>query len=186
MKGLDEVTRDFVGLFERMGVPYVVMGGIAVRLHALPRPTFDVDFTAAIARDALPDLYRAAEGIGFTIPAAQAGGWIDTVRGLPVVKFQWFVGSRAIDVDVFLSETPFQNQLLNRRQRIVVEGWEGWFVTAEDLILLKLLANRPKDRVDVSDILFVQGTLDEAYLRRWAATLGIAVELEDALRVNRD
>ncbi len=68
----------------------------------------------------------------------------------------------------------------------MVEGWEGWFVTAEDLILLKLLANRPKDRVDVADILFVQVTLDEAYLRRWAATLGIAVELEDALRANRD
>jgi len=51
---------------------------------------------------------------------------------------------------------------------------------------LKLLANRPKDRVDVSDILFVQATLDEAYLRRWAAKLGIAVELEDALRSNRD
>ena len=88
MKGLDEVTRDFVGLFERMGVPYVIMGGIAVRLHALPRPTFDVDFTAAIAHDALPDVYRAAEEIGFTIPATQASGWIDTVRGLPVVSVQ--------------------------------------------------------------------------------------------------
>ena len=33
MKGLDEVTRDFVGLFERMGVPYVIMGGIAVELE---------------------------------------------------------------------------------------------------------------------------------------------------------
>ncbi len=54
------------------------------------------------------------------------------------------------------------------------------------LILLKLLANRPKDRVDVSDILFVQATLDEIYLRRSAATLGIAVELEDAPSVNRD
>jgi len=57
-----------------MGVPYVVMGRIAVRLHALPRPTFDVDFTAAIARGALPELYRAADEIGFTIPAAQASG----------------------------------------------------------------------------------------------------------------
>ena len=52
-------------------MPYVVMGGIAVRLHGLPRPTFDVDFTAAIARDALPELYQAAEVVGFTIPAAQ-------------------------------------------------------------------------------------------------------------------
>jgi hypothetical protein len=101
MKGLDEVTRDFVGLFEGMGVPYAIMGGIAVRLHALPRPTFDIDFTAALARDELPDFYRAAEGIGFAVPAAQASGWIDTVRGLAVVKFQWFVGSRSIDVDVF-------------------------------------------------------------------------------------
>ena len=62
-------------------------------------------------------------------------------------------------------------------------SWEGLRC---GLILVKLLANRPKDRVDVSDILFVQGTLDEAYMRRWAATLGIAVELEDALSAGRD
>jgi hypothetical protein len=125
MKGLDEVTRDFVGLFEGMGVPYAIMGGLAVRLHALPRPTFDIDFTAALLRDRLPDFYRAVEGIGFAVPAAQASGWIDTVHGLAVVKFQWFVGSRSIDVDVFLSETPFQNQILERRQRVVVDGLAG-------------------------------------------------------------
>jgi hypothetical protein len=64
-------------------------------------------------------------------------------------------------------------------------AWRDSFVTAEDLILLKLLANRPKDRVDVSDILFIQATLDEAYMRRWAATLGVAVELENALGADR-
>jgi hypothetical protein len=54
--------------------------------------------------------------------------------------------------------------------------------------LYNLLQDRGRARfeVDVSDILFVQATLDEAYLRRLAAMLGIAVELEDALRGNRD
>lgn len=186
MTTLDEAARDFIALFERMGIPYAVMGGMAVRIYAMPRPTFDVDFTVVMARDDLPSLYAAAEDLGFTIPAAQAAGWIDSVRGLSVVKFQWFIGQRAIDIDVFLAETHFQQELMRRRQRHAAEGWEGWFVTAEDLILLKLLAGRPKDQLDVADVFFVQGTLDESYLRTWAGRIGIAEALEDALKQHRD
>ncbi len=186
MNDLDDVAREFVGLFERTSVPYAVMGGIALRLYAIPRPTFDVDFTAAIDRRALPELYRAAGELGFAIPEAQHKGWIDSIRDLAVVKFQWFVGSRVIDVDVFLAETSFQAQVLKRRRRLAMDGWEGWFVTAEDLILLKLLANRPKDRVDVADVLFVQGRLDETYLRSWAEILGVEAELNEALRSQSD
>lgn len=91
-----------------------------------------------------------------------------------------------IMVGVFLAGTPFQNQLPESKQRIVVEGWEGWFLTAKELILLRSPANRAIDRVDVSDILFVQAALNVAYLRRRPAMLWLAVELEDALRVNRD
>ncbi len=48
MQGLDEAARAFIKLFEQLGVPYVLMGGLAVRIYALPRPTFDVDFTALL------------------------------------------------------------------------------------------------------------------------------------------
>ena len=50
MKGLAETLRDFVSLFDRLGLPYAVMGGLAVRVYGIPRPTYDVDFTVAIAR----------------------------------------------------------------------------------------------------------------------------------------
>lgn len=186
MNDLDDVAREFVGLFERMGVPYAVMGGIALRIYAIPRPTFDVDFTAAIDRNALPEIYQAASELGFAIPEAQGNGSINSVRDMPVVKFQWFVGSRVVDVDVFLSETPFQTQVLKRRLRLAMDGWEGWFVTAEDLILLELLANRPKDRVDVADVLFVQGKLDDTYLHSWAEILGVVAQLDEALRAGFD
>ncbi len=186
MKGLEEAVRSFVGLFEQIGVPYAIMGGLAVRIHALPRPTFDVDFTACLPRDALPGLYHAAEKLGFSIPPAQRTGWVDQVHGLPVIKFQWFLGDRAIDVDVFLAETPFQRQLLDRRQRHGAEGWEGWFVTAEDLILLKLLADRPKDRADIADIFFIQSQLDESYMKGWAEKLGVADALEAVIKRGDD
>jgi hypothetical protein len=62
-----------------------------------------------------------------------------------------------------------------------VEGQQVSFVTAEDLILFKLIASRPRDLIDVEEILFTQGDLDEAYMRRWARELGVAEKLEEVL-----
>jgi hypothetical protein len=157
------------------------MGGLAVRIHALPRSTFDVDFMIALSRESLPELYRRAAERGYTIPPAQADGWVDQVSGMPVVKLGWFAGGHPIDVDVFLSETPFQRLVLERRIWRPVDGWGAWFVSAEDLILLKLLAGRAKDRLDVADILFIQGTLNLDYLRAQADLLGVRALLETAL-----
>ena len=55
MKDIASSLHDLVGLFERLGIPYAVMGGLAVRIYGIPRPTFDVDFTVALERDRLPD-----------------------------------------------------------------------------------------------------------------------------------
>ncbi len=84
-------------------------------------------------------------------------------------------------VDIFLNETSFQSSLMRRRQRFQIAGDSIEIVTAEDLILLKLLANRPRDLGDVADVLFVQGQLDNTYMQQWAETLGIADQLRAVL-----
>jgi hypothetical protein len=168
MKGVDATAREITGLLDRLGMPYAIMGGLAVRVPAIPRPTFDVDFTVAAARDDLPTLYRDCEALGYVIPETQRTGWIDSVRGMAVVKLQLPFDDHFIDIDLFLAETPFQQSLLARRQQVAAGDWSAWFVTAEDLILLKLLADRPKDRIDVTDTLFIQGPLNIAYMRHWA------------------
>jgi hypothetical protein len=122
--------------------------------------------------------------LGYHISESQSAGWVDSVHEMPVIHFHWFVADRPIEVDVFLAETPFQRLLLDRRVRHKTDDWEAWFVTAEDLILLKLLANRPKDRVDIADILLIQGDLDKEYMRGWAKRLHVAEALEDALNGN--
>jgi hypothetical protein len=182
MQGLDEAAKLLTHIFEGLGIDYAIMGGMAVRMHALPRPTYDLDFTLAIERSALPSLFAAAESAGFVVPEGYRSGWVDRVAGLPLLKLKHYLSeARSIDVDIFLAETPFQESVLQRRQRHSVDGWEAWFVSAEDLILLKLLADRPRDRIDVADILFVQGKVDEVYLRNWAHTLRIGDRLESAL-----
>jgi hypothetical protein len=186
MTDLTEPFRDFVTLFEGSRIPYVLMGGLAVAAHGLPRPTHDVDFTVSLPREHLQDLYQAATELGYTVPEAFLGGWVDQVGGMPLVRLQGWVRGRSIDVDVFLAESPYQLELFKRKLRIQVEGLEAWLVSPEDLVLLKLVAGRPRDHADIADILFVQGQLDEVYLRRWAADLGIPDRLEQALRDAQD
>jgi hypothetical protein len=177
-----EVANDVVGIFHDLSVEYAVMGGLAVRLHGLPRPTFDIDFTAAIHESKLPDIYGRVERLGYSVPEPQKRGWVDTVSGFPVVKFQTFQGECVIDVDVFLAGNEFLKQILRRRQRHRTDELEADFVTAEDLILLKLLAGRRKDLVDIQDILLVQGKLDDDYLNEWAPRLNVAEALAEAYR----
>ncbi len=182
MKGLAETLRDFVSLFDRLGLSYAVMGGLAVRVYGIPRPTYDVDFTVAIARERLPELYRAITDAGYTVPEPYESGWIDQIAGMPVVKSRFYFEGTAIDVDIFLAESAYQESLMSRRARHPLDDRLVWLVSPEDLILLKLIAHRPRDLADIGDVLFMQGQVDESYLRRWAATLGVAAGLEEALR----
>jgi len=181
MTDLTKVIHELAGLFERLQLPYAIMGGIAVRAHGLPRPTFDVDFVVAVPRDRLRDLFTAIESLGYTVPEQYRSGWIDSVGGMPLFKVRLFLEGRGIDADIFLAENDFQASVMSRRISEEVEGKPVRLITAEDLILFKLLAGRPRDLLDIKDILFMQGRLDEPYMRRWAEPLGVAPQLEQAL-----
>jgi hypothetical protein len=181
MTDLFQALARLVAMFERLEMPYAVMGGIAVRAYGIPRPTYDLDFTLALPRERLSELYEAAQQIGYTVPEVYQAGWVDQVSGLPLVKFRWYREGQGIDIDVFLAEAPFQHEVLQRRRREQIDGLTAWLVSPEDLILLKLLASRPRDLADIGDVLFTQGKLDEPYLRHWADAFGVRAALDQAL-----
>jgi len=55
-----------------------------------------------------------------------------------------------------------------------------WFLP-KDLIVLKCVAYRPRDVIDIQDVLFIQGELDRDYMRLWADQLGVRSNLEESL-----
>ena len=182
MNDLADTLRDLTEILERFGFAYAVIGGIAVRAYAIPRPTYDLDFTLQIPRERLPELFRAVEVRGYTVPESYQRGWVDTVAHMPLVKVRCYLEGRGVDVDMFLAETPFQQELLRRRQRVETPDGNIWLASPEDVVLLKLIANRPRDILDAQDILFTLGELDRQYMRRWAERLDVLDQLDEILR----
>jgi hypothetical protein len=127
-------------------------------------------------------VYSCVEELGYSIPESYASGWVDQVAEMPLVKFRLYMEEgHGVDIDVFLAESSFQHEILARRRPTTIEDATIWLVSPEDLVLLKLLAKRPRDIADIDDILFTQGKLDEDYLRTWAARLGVSDDLESVL-----
>ena len=181
MNDLVDTLHRFARLFDDLEIPYAIMGGWAVRVYALPRPTYDIDFTISLDPERLGELYAAAEQVGFTVPDQYRGGWVDSVANMPLVKFRLYLADSGIDVDIFLAESSYQHEMMQRRVRHVIGGVPAWFVSVEDLILLKLIAGRTRDRADIDDLLLARADLDEPYLRRWASLLGVEAKLDEVL-----
>ena len=182
IKTVEDVLLEMVGVCERLALSYAILGGLAVRVHGIPRPTYDVDFEITVTDQQLIDFFEASEKIGYEVAAPYRKGWRDVVGGMPLVKLKTYVEiGRTIDVDVFVNDTPFQASMMERRLPVAFDDQHLWFVTPEDLILMKLLANRPRDQGDVADVIFVQGQLDESYMRHWAHQLDITDRLNTAL-----
>ena len=77
-------------------------------------------------------------------------------------------------IDVMLATDPVLREALGRRRRgeLPVTRRVTYFATAEDLVVMKLRAWRPKDVLDVQQLAAVDG-FDDAYVERQAAALGL-------------
>ena len=60
MSELERTLFLLASLLEQHGYQYAVMGGLAVRVHSIPRPTHDVDLTVSIDRSDVSDADQLA------------------------------------------------------------------------------------------------------------------------------
>jgi hypothetical protein len=174
------------GLFDRLGIPYVIGGSMASALYGVGRSTLDVDFVADVrdehvvdvAEALRPDFYLDEQMIR---DAIMRRGSFNLIH-LPTL----------FKVDVFIpGARPFDRLQLERRIGIDLAAETGqvtYFLSAEDVVLAKLdwfnLGGRVSDRQwqDILGVLAAQkDTLDIGYLRDNATALDIDYLLEKAL-----
>lgn len=172
---------EVVAILDEAGVPYGIMGGFAVRTWGIPRPTYDADLAITADAATLADLLERLREADFDVPLEYAAGFTDVVAGMQKVKVTRFVDRSVWDVDLFLANAPLLESAMGRRRRVTLAGQPVDVLAPEDIILLKLVAHRRKDQLDVEEILRITTDLDHSYLATWAATLRVSDRLREFL-----
>ena len=81
-------------------------------------------------------------------------------------------------IDIALADTAFDEQIIARAQLVeVLPNLKARVCSAEDLVVLKIIAIRPQDQQDVATIIQRQGNnLNDAYILKWLKDFEKAID----------
>lgn len=157
-------------------VPHAIVGGVAASLHGKPRVTKDVDLVALAEDSTWSALLEAARKQKIQ-PRIQAPlDFAKTTRVLLLVH-----KPSAIEIDLSFGMLPFEREVVERAVQRKVKAVSFSLATAEDVVVMKALALRPRDVVDIEGILDAVPDLDLERVRKIVSQLSAALEGEDHL-----
>lgn len=176
MVGLARTAHAVLECLDRARLPACLIGGLAVQRWGEPRATQDVDLTvlAPYGEEARPlDVLLGA----FRARTPDARAFAERYRVLRLES------AEGIGIDVSLAALPFEIEVLERAVAWTLASDIRLRVcTAEDLLVYKLIAARPRDLVDIDGLVRLQHrTLDVDRIREQTATLAEALEAPDLL-----
>ena len=153
-----------------IGVPWALVGGLAVSLRAEPRTTRDIDIAVAVDDDHQAErVVHELRQRGYVLEVhleQDATDRLATVRLLEPAE-----GTTRIVVDLLFASSGIEPEIVDAADSIdVAPGLVVSVARPGHLLALKTLANRRKDRADFEELLRVADR-DEIELARQALRL---------------
>ena len=157
-------------ILTEMGIPYVVIGGIAVQCWGEPRFTRDVDVTVLAPLGEEEDVIRR-------ILAAFKPRIGDALE-FALRNRVCLVEVRGTAVDISLGLPGYEEEVMRRAIAYNVGGGRTVQVCSpEDLVVHKAVAGRPQDIQDIEGVVLRQGDkLDVEYIRKWLREFSFVLE----------
>jgi len=160
MSGFIEAAGSLQHLFEARGWRFCFIGGIAVLRWGEPRFTRDIDVSLLCPFGSEGEIAAQLLGSQYTgrIPDAA-----DFARRNRVLLLQ---SARGVPIDIALAALPFEESMIERSSPFEFEpGSTLRTCSAEDLMVLKFFAFRPRDVLDAETIAIRrQAALDWNYI----------------------
>ena len=91
-------------------------------------------------------------------------------------RFVTLVHISGVVLDLALGCMPFEDELIERSTEYPDPEITARLPTPKDLIILKAIANRPQDQIDIRTIAEIRSNLDTKRIERWVREYGELLE----------
>jgi len=169
-----EAFQKAIEALESTGIPYAVTGSWVVSAYGILRTTHDLDVVITVRDEDVAKIVAA-----FPQPRYYA----DEVAIAEAVSSRSFFniidGDSTLKIDFWpLKPDDYSQEQFRRRKTVRLAEKDVWALTAEDIILAKLLWIKMSDSErqwrDVESVWAIKkDELDLPYLRTWAARLSV-------------
>jgi hypothetical protein len=160
-----QALRALGSALDALGRPAMIIGGIAVIARGVPRQTIDIDATVAAAD---LDLEETLATLAAHDVAPRIENAIAFARERQVLLLRHVQTGTPLELS--LAWLPFELEALERATEVDFGGARVRVATAEDLIVLKAVAWRDRDRGDIERLLLLHAP--EVNLERVRALVG--------------
>src|SRR5215208_5655078 len=158
-------------LLERFGEQGVIIGGIATGFLGKPRFTIDLDAMFLASTSDVAHILEMAKEEGIEPRTDKVMEFAKKSRVLLLRH-----SASGASIDISLGVLPFEEEVVARSKVYDMGMLSVRLPTPEDLIIMKAIAHRPKDLIDIQTIIDSQPHLDIDRIRHWVKSFADVLE----------
>jgi len=169
-----ELLAAFAAAADRLGARWYLFGAQAALLYGAARLTADADVTIDLGARPTSELVDALASSGFDLRIPDVDEFVERTRVVPLVH-----RATGMPLDVVLAGPGIEELFLARARPRAVDDVTVPVASAEDVVVMKVLAGRAKDLDDATAILAANEELDLAAVRSTLRLLEQALDQSD-------
>jgi Nucleotidyl transferase of unknown function (DUF2204) len=154
----------------------MIIGGVAASFLGRPRFTQDVDALAILPESEWAKVVKSAANFGI---APRIDSALQFARRSRVLLMRH--AASGVDLDITFGSLLFEELAVQNSQHYDIRGIHVQLPRVEDLLVMKAVAQRPKDLEDIRGLLDAHPEADVASARRWIREFSIASSMPDML-----
>ena len=167
-----EVLKIVTSRLNDASISYMVSGSVAANYYTIPRMTRDIDVVIELKQgdvDKFVSLFKGDFYVDREMVANEVSrqGMFNLIYNRYVIKIDFIVKK----------SSAYQNAAFSRRKQIMIEQSPMWFISAEDLVISKLLwakdSHSEMQLKDVGNLIETVDNLDLKYIGNWVREMGL-------------
>jgi hypothetical protein len=179
---IEDLLTQIAGIFDKLGIPYAVTGGMAVSVWGRPRFTADIDIVVELLEKNINLLAKELLSVDKDVYVSE-GAMREALESNG--EFNFIHPQSQLKVDFWVVKNNFNKQEIKRAITKEIDGKKVNFVTPEDLILSKLLWHQLSESTrqleDIESVLRIS-KVDMNYVKKLAQKQGTLEILEELLK----